>query len=169
MYVVSVPGVDECWALLSYEGPGRRLVTDLKYRNDRRALSRLADAVAGMLQPPSDAVVTWIPTTTARRHRRGFDQAALLARAVARRWHRPCQGLLRRDDGPAQTGRSLADRRQGVPLVVRRVGSITAAVVLVDDVVTTGATLHSGATALRGAGAPWIGAVAVARTPRGLS
>jgi predicted amidophosphoribosyltransferase len=124
--------------------------------------------LAGLLLAPPGAVVTWIPTTGVRRRRRGFDQAGLLARAVARRWSIPSRSLLRRVDGPAQTGRSLVDRREGVAVVARASAATYRGrpVILVDDVVTTGATLRSGAAALRLAGIPWIGAVAVARTPR---
>jgi predicted amidophosphoribosyltransferase len=169
MHAVPVPGVDECLALVTYEGPGRRLVTDLKYRNDRRSLGAVAGAMAGLLNPPLPVVVTWIPTTAARRHRRGYDQAALLARALARRWGRPCRPLLARRPGPAQTGRSRTDRNQGIPLLVRSRGPVSFPVVLVDDVITTGASVRSAAAVLRAAGAPWIGAVAIARTPRGQS
>jgi len=165
--VVVVPGVDDCRALLRYEGGARQLVTGIKYRNDRRVLSRLADGLATLLTPPAGAVVTWIPTTAARRRHRGFDQAALLARAVARRWQLPCRALLDRPAGSAQTGRTLAERQQGVALAVRTGCRLRVPVVLVDDVVTTGATLRSGAAALRAAGAPWVGAVTLARTPRG--
>lgn len=163
-----MPGIDECRALWRYEGPVKQLVADLKYRNDRRALSRLADGMAALLEPPAGAIVTWIPTTVARRRRRGFDQAALLARAVARRWDVPCADLLARRPGPAQTGQSLVDRQRAVAVVVRTRTRqpLAEPVVLVDDVVTTGATLRSGAHALRAAGAPWIGAVTLARTPR---
>ena len=169
MEEMAIPGIDRCLALVRYEGPGKQLVTDLKYRNDRRLLGRLADELAGVVDPPPGAVVTWLPTTAVRRRRRGYDQASLLARALARRWRRPCRRLLDRSHGPPQTGRSMAERHQGVALVYRGRRPVTAPVVVVDDVVTTGATLRSGASALREAGAPWIAAVAIARTPRGLT
>jgi predicted amidophosphoribosyltransferase len=138
----------------------------VKYRNDRRVLAWLADAMSRLLTPPPDAVVTWVPTTPARRRQRGFDQAELLARALARRWDLSCRDLLVRRSGVPQTGRNLTERQQGVPFTVRRGRSIGTPVVLVDDVVTTGATLRSAATALREAGALWIGGMAAAATPR---
>jgi predicted amidophosphoribosyltransferase len=160
-------GLDVAHALLVYEGPGRELVARVKYRNDRRVLSWLADGMAALLVPPPGTVVTWMPTTAVRRRRRGFDQARLLARAVARRWHAPCHDLLVRQPAATQTGRSLVERQRGVPLAVRRhAARITRPVVLVDDVVTTGASLRSGAAALRAAGVPWIGGLAAAATPR---
>ncbi|MGH9213137.1 MAG: hypothetical protein ACRD2C_21065 [Acidimicrobiales bacterium] len=169
MEEMALPGIDVCRALLRYDGPAKRLVTDLKYQNDRRALSHLADALAALLDPPPQAVVTWVPTTPTRRRRRGFDQAALLARAVARRWRCPCRNLLERQAGLPQTGRSMADRQRGVGLGVRTRRPLRSPVVVVDDVVTTGATVRCGALALRAAGAPWVGAIAIARTPRSQS
>lgn len=158
--------LDTCRALLVYEGPARNLVARVKYRNDRRVLAWLADTMSRLLTPPPDAVVTWVPTTRARRHRRGFDQAELLARALARRWNLPCRDLLVRRPGVPQTGRTLTERQQGVPFTARRGQPIDTPVVLIDDVVTTGATLRSAAAALRAAGAPWIGGMAAAATPR---
>lgn len=160
-------GLDRCQALLLYAGPARQLVTSLKYRNDRRALSWLVDAAAPLLSPDPDAVVTWVPTTPDRRRRRGFDQAALVARGLARRWGLPCVDVLERRAGRPQTGRSVAERHQGVDFAIRRRhGPTTRPVVLIDDVVTTGATLRDAALAIRRSGASNVSAVVLARTPR---
>jgi predicted amidophosphoribosyltransferase len=156
------PGIDACIALLAYDGPGRQLVARLKYRNERAALGRLAAALAAA-SPPGD-VVTWVPTTPERRRERGFDQAELLARRVARRLRAPCRRLLRRHPGPAQTGRTRAERRAAPPsFTARRPAGGT--VLLVDDVVTTGATASAAARALRAAGADRVVLLAAARTP----
>ncbi len=162
------PGLVACRALLAYEGLGRELVTNLKYRRDRAVLGWLAAGMAGLAEPPVGAVVTWAPTTAARRRQRGFDQAELLARAVARRWGVPCHPLLSRRAGPPQTGRSLVDRRSG-PLLLARAGARAAAgvpVVVVDDVVTTGSTLAVAARALRVVDVGPVSGLAAARTPR---
>jgi predicted amidophosphoribosyltransferase len=156
-------GVDACVALLAYEGPGRRLLARLKYANERAALRGLAAALAAAAPPGAD-VVTWVPTTPARRRDRGFDQAELLARAVARRIRLPCRPLLRRRPGPAQTGRSRAERRTSPPAFTAR-RRVAPTVLLVDDVVTTGATASAAATTLRRAGASSILLLTAARTP----
>lgn len=159
-------GVDVCRCLLDYDGVARRLVSGIKYRNDRRVLAWLADEMAALLAPPRGCVVTWAPTTAANRRTRGFDHAELLARAVARRWRVPCRRLLRRPPQPGQTGRSRTQRQRGaVLLAAQGTRRVAHPVIIVDDVLTTGATLNHAAQTLRVAGAPWVGAVTAARTP----
>jgi predicted amidophosphoribosyltransferase len=158
------PGLTSCSAVLAYEGAGRELVARLKYRNARAALGRLAIAMAALVHGLDVDVVTWAPTSSRRRRARGFDQGELLARAVAKRLRRPCRRLLDRGPGPAQTGRARAERLRG-PQFVARAG-VPHRVLVIDDVITTGATVTAAARALATAGAREVHAVAVARTPR---
>ncbi|MCU1496577.1 MAG: hypothetical protein JWM47_530, partial [Acidimicrobiales bacterium] len=90
----------------------------------------------------------------------------LLARAVAAVLNVPFRRLLRRHPGAAQTGRDALARHEGPGFEPRRrlAGS---RVLLVDDVVTTGATVAAAARALREAGATTVHVVAAARTPPG--
>ena len=124
----------------------------------------LARGMAATVAHEPVDVVTWAPTTPARLRARGFDQARLLARAVARELHLPCRPLLRRNPGPAQTGRDAAARHTG-PAFAGRTPLAGRRVLLVDDVVTTGATVSAAARALRRAGAERVTVVAAARTP----
>lgn len=162
-------GLDRCRSLLSYEGTGRELLARLKYRNARSPIPWLAAAmarlVAGVVADLDVDVVTWAPTTPGRRRARGYDQAEILARAVAHDLSLPCRRILARGPGPPQTGRNRHDRGVG-PRFTCGAGAARGAVLLVDDVLTTGATLSAAARALRAAGAVTVVAVTAGRTPR---
>jgi predicted amidophosphoribosyltransferase len=153
-------------AVFAYEGDGRRLLHALKYRNGRALARPLGAAMVALVALYPLDVVTWAPTAANRRRRRGYDQAELLARAVAAHLGRRCRPLLRRSDraGP-QTGRPRAERLARAPTFVAR-RSLAGNVLLVDDVITTGATLHAAATALLAGGAGRVQAIAAAATPR---
>jgi predicted amidophosphoribosyltransferase len=144
------------------------LVARLKYRNARSSLPFLADRLAALVaQTPVD-VVTWAPTTALRRRQRGFDQAELLARALARRLHVPCRQLLLRPPGKPQTGQPLDARRTGPTFhPAHPARSSPSRVLLVDDVVTSGATVAAAARTLKANGADQVHVVAAARTAPG--
>lgn len=157
------PGVDVCAAFLAYEGAGRELVARLKYRNARGSLRWLGARMAASVDPTKIDAVTWVPTTDTRRRARGFDQAELLARAVARALGKPCRRMLRRDAGPPQTGRSADERRIG-PAFALAQRRVVARILLVDDVITSGSSVAAAARALRAGGCGFVWVVACART-----
>ena len=152
------------WAAFAYVGAGREMLARLKYRNQRSCAGWVASAMARALPPglPVDAV-TWAPTSAQRRRRRGFDQAELLARALGREIRLPVVSLLRRVDAAGQTGRTRSQRSCAPVFALRR--SPPSAVLLVDDVITTGATLQAAAKSLISAGAQQVGAVVAGATP----
>jgi len=163
----------EVRAAVAFTGRARDIVLGMKYQNRRQVARHLGGLVVNAVVADGAHhdldVVTWAPTGASRRHRRGFDQAELIARTVAHQLGVPCRRLLDRTAGvPAQTGRSRSERLHGPgfaasPAVAGR------AVLLIDDVVTTGATLAAAATALRSAGATGVSSYAVAATPAGVA
>lgn len=155
-------------AAVPFTGRARGIVLGLKYRNRRAVGRHLAGLIVNRLVAERAHhgidVVTWAPTSSKRRRERGFDQGELLARSVARQLGVPCRRLLERDGSASQTGRTRAERLGATPGFVARPGLEGRAVLVVDDVVTTGATLASAAGALEERGAV-TRLAAVASTP----
>ncbi|CAA9466298.1 MAG: Competence protein F homolog, phosphoribosyltransferase domain; protein YhgH required for utilization of DNA as sole source of carbon and energy [uncultured Rubrobacteraceae bacterium] len=153
-------------APLRYEGVGKEIVHALKYRGyttvvEKLAAPLLAEAVDG---GRFDAVVP-VPLHRARLRKRGFNQAALLARGLADRINSPVSDTLQvvrstRD----QVELSAAERRRNVAGAHAAGTRTRGRLLLVDDVFTTGATTSACATALLGAGAAEVHAVTLCRT-----
>lgn len=151
-----------------FGGPLADAIHAFKYR-DRPALARSLGAwLAGRVALPAGAVVVSVPLARGRRLERGYDQAALLADALARAAGargRRLRGALRRvREGHPQVGRAREERARNVANAFEAGAAVADKdVVLVDDVVTTGATADAAAAALRQAGARSIVVVALAR------
>jgi ComF family protein len=157
---------DAAWAPLAYDATARALVHALKFRAALPVARVMAAQIAATLPRALAAAgaVVPVPAQPRRLRRRGFDPARALAAALAPRLGAPLvPALRRRDRGARQTraGRT-ARRRATMDLAVR--AAVPPAVLLVDDVHTTGATLDACAAALKAAGAGRVVAVTYART-----
>ena len=166
------PGWDRGRAAVAYEGVGRRIVLGLKHGDRLDAVPTLARWMtgAGAEIIASDMLAVPVPLHWRRRVARRYNQAAELARAVARRAgidHEP--GALRRVRAtPPQKGLSRAERRANLreaivadPVLGRAAAGRS--VLLIDDVMTTGATLGAATEALRDAGATRVSVLVLAR------
>lgn len=159
---------EHAWAPLSHDGPARQLVTALKFRGALPVARLMAAQIAASAPREllAGAVLVPVPLHPARRRARGFDQAQLIAHALAGRTGLPVLPCLHRGGRPTrQLGADRAARQAAAErqqLSVR--GPAPAYALLLDDVHTTGATLDACARALRAAGARRVAAVAYART-----
>jgi ComF family protein len=150
-----------------YSGVTRRAIHALKYGGERRLAEPLGEAIAARWRRASAGgdVLVPVPASPNRVRDRGYDQAALLAASAGRQLGMPVIAALRRaraTDAQASLDRSerAANIRDAFRVVDAPVGRW---VVLIDDVVTTGATLAACGSALLAAGAAAVSAITVAR------
>ena len=166
------PPFDAACAAWIYAFPADRLMRAFKY-GGRLALAEplaraLADAVLGRGTPLPDCLCA-MPLGPLRQRHRGFNQAQEIARRVAEQVRLPLRAaLVRTRETPAQAGLSLRERARHVRDAFRATEPLQGlAVAIVDDVMTSGATLAAAARAARAAGAVRVEAWVVARTPKG--
>jgi ComF family protein len=160
---VRVAATDWALAATPYSEIARAAITALKFRG-RLAVARPIAAAIAVAAGSRLAAATIVPVPPAprRRRRRGFDPADEIATALSQITNLPILRCLRRVDGSRQLGRARHQRLASPPRV-RSDGEVPHRAVVIDDVVTTSATLTACAVALRLAGACEVGAVAFAR------
>jgi ComF family protein len=162
--------LDRVHAACLYTAPIDRLLPRFKFHEDLaagRVLSQLMSEAFASVERP-DALVP-VPLHVRRLRSRGYDQALELALPVARALRIPMQArlLVRRRATAPQSERNAAARRRNVrgAFCVRAHSAVPRHVALVDDVMTTGATLHAAASALLLAGVERVDAWVCARAP----
>ena len=155
-------------AAIVYDERARRLVGAWKERGRRGLAVLAADLVAESVPRPDADAIAFVPPDRERRRKRGDAPPESLARALGERWELPVRPILRRTrTGERQTGHALADRRRNVRDAFAPAGGDSPqAVILVDDVYTSGATAAACATELRRAGARRVEVVSFARAVR---
>ena len=162
--------VDAVLAPFSYAPPLDYYVQALKYRGARtlgRAFALLLLPAARVWLADVDALVA-VPVHRKRRRERGYNQAQEIARTLASALRLPAfeHGIERQAGTPTQTGQSAGARRVGLAHAFRVTRCFAGQrVAIIDDVVTTGATVNALAAELRASGAARCVVLAVARTP----
>lgn len=145
-----------------YDGLAKEAVRKLKYERLRAASETIAMRLAELPYEP-DELLVHVPTATSRVRQRGYDQAGLVARALARRTGLARATLLSRLGQQRQVGKTRQQRKSQMRELFVLTGSpANTKIVLVDDVITTGATLEACAAVLKAAGAKRVRAVVFA-------
>ena len=165
--------MDQCLSPLYYHGS----VKDSLHRYKFDGLSAYADIYSEFIVKCIDEnqiscdSITWVPLSCRRLRKRGYDQAELLAKGIGKRLGLPPVRLLKkRRDTPPQSKTGSAEKRRaniaGAYTCLRPEQVAGKRVLLVDDIVTTGATLSEAAGVLKKAGAVEVLAATVARSLR---
>ena len=163
---ISIPHVVQGLAPWAYEGGPRSLILALKVRGLRGAAGPLIEA---MLRSARSArwdadTVSWVPARRKDKVARGFDHAEVLARGVAEGLGLPAAPLLRRRGHQLdQVGLDRKHRLTNLAQAFETMAPVSGAVLLVDDLVTTGATAACCADALTAAGVQRVDLLAACR------
>lgn len=157
---------ERAWVVGERSGILQRLVGLYKFERAKAAYRPLGDLLIGALpELPPETIVVPVPTTPSRIRERGYDHMLLIAKHVARARGLKCQQLVQRRTNTKQRQASaktrIAQAKQA--FVVNEKLDPSVPYVLVDDVITTGATIRYAAKALRDAGAKHVWVAVVAR------
>jgi len=160
----SAAGEFDAYSAYDYDGPAARLVRRYKYGGDKWLCAFMADAMTETCDVTGFDVVCHVPLHDKRRKSRGFDQAEELAKTIAGKTGKPYVCALKRiRNTPTQTKLNAARRQENMRGAFESVQRVSGRVLLVDDVLTTGATTGECAEALMDAGAKSVTVVTFAR------
>lgn len=159
--------LDALFVLGAHDAELKELVHRLKFTGARQVAHDVAPALAELLPVlPEGVLVVHVPTADRRVRARGFDQAELLAKALSVELKRPYTSLLRRHGKTRQVGADQPTRRtqaEAMFSVLRPARIKSCPILLVDDVVTTGASMEAAAALLKQSGATQVYGIAIAR------
>ena len=168
-----LPGIPVCISPLYYEGDVRQSLLRYKFGGRREYAKIYGEFLTKCIDENGMSCdsITWTPLSRKRLRCRGYDQARLLAEEIAERTGIPCRQLLRKiRNNPAQSGSGSPEKRRANVLGVYVCADEEAVrgrqILLVDDIVTTGATLSECAKILHRAGAAGVSACTLARTEK---
>lgn len=166
------PFIDKCVSPLYYKDKVRASVHRYKFGGcsaySRRYAALMSDCVENNLDCRGIDVISWIPLSKKRLRQRGYDQARLIAEEIAAKTGLPCRQLLQKikNNSAQSLTRDAKQRRENVAGVYALDDGADVSglrILLVDDVVTTGATMSEAARILRKAGAKSVFGVTLAR------
>lgn len=160
--------VSALWVVSGYSGLAKDLVVYMKYHPSASTASEIGDLMATRLPflEKDQTIIAHIPTTASRRRERGFDQASVMTKQISKISGIRSAPILRRLTKSHQVGSGKKARLEHMHEGFRTKNTHLFAgktVLLVDDVLTTGATLESSARTIKQAGAKKVVAVVFAR------
>jgi len=167
---VNLHFLDSFTAIWYYEGSVRKSLLRFKFYRAPHLANGYGRMLAAKLRqelPQGADYITWVPVSARRRFQRGYDQAELLARALAKERKLPIARLLKKvRHNPPQSGLSSTEERRanvlGAYVPAGKVSVKGKRILLVDDIFTTGATCEECARVLTAMGAKEIHCAAVA-------
>lgn len=164
-------GSEQIRSVYRYDGTAKQLILALKLENVADAALPLAEAMAEVVPEmhlPPDTVLTWVAMPEIRRRKRGIDHGRRLCEGVAACTGMPAEKLLSRV-GRFHTQRGLTreERLRNLSGTVVCDHAVATPVLLIDDVLTTGATVSVCAEVLLKAGAPAVYALTAAKVKTG--
>ncbi|MBA3065982.1 ComF family protein [bacterium] len=153
-----------------YEGSAKNLIKEMKFRNTRSCAKILARVMTDSFIKHSSGfspeIIIPVPLHKSRKNERGYNQSALIAKSIARLLKIPFSAskLQRTRNTPSQRGLHPAERIKNVKGAFIVSGKVPQAVLLIDDVATTGATINECAATLKSAGAKRVVALTFSKT-----
>lgn len=154
------------WSSCEYLGLSSELLHRLKFERAGGSAVTLAEIMVPRIPCPLDGYLVPIPTATRRVRARGYDQAVLLARALSQKWSLPYLSVLARQGQQRQLGASRVQRQSQLASAyrVKRTSAVAGKqIILVDDVLTTGATVEAVAKLCMQHGATSVSAITFAQ------
>ena len=168
--LASPPAFDRAVIPFIYAAPINRLIADLKYHRQLAVGRVLARQLAEKVERDGVDLLLPVPLHPLRLRERGFNQASEICRILSGDTQIPWSSsrMVRARSGSSQRESSRRERLRNVRGAFAWTGQrpCPSRVALVDDVVTTGATVRAAATCLKKAGADWVEVWAIARTPK---
>ncbi len=160
-------GLYQVWAVSDYSGLAKQVIHSLKFARASASAIVVAKSISEITPLfSSDYIVTYAPTAQSRVRMRGYDQARLIAKSLARQKGLEFLALLERRVSSRQVGVGRIERFKQLEkaFIIKNPNKVKGAnILVVDDVLTSGATLESAAKTLKQAGAKRVSAVVFAQ------